>query len=101
MKIQITENLKDLSGKDIIENEKTIPLKEVLANSIVNSKEIAGIDSTLRCHVIGVELFKTGVMELSAGERQAINEFIEKKAGYSILVKHQIQKIIEAAENKS
>lgn len=100
MKIELNENLKDLSGKDIVENGKTIPLKEVLANSIVNSKEIAGIDSTLRCHVIGVELFKTGVMELSAGERQAINEFIEKKAGYSILVKHQIQKIIEAAEKK-
>jgi hypothetical protein len=100
MKIEIKENLKGLSGKDLIENEKSIPLKEVLANSIVNSKKIEGIDSTLRCHIIGVELYQTGIMDLKAGERDAIKEFISDKAGFSILVSAQLLEVFKLTEEK-
>ena len=98
MKIDLKQNLKDLSGKDILENSKPIPLNEVLANNLVQAKKIEGLD-TLRSLDLSLELHKSGVMDLTVAERDAVKEFIDK-GGLNILVSGQILKIIKESENK-
>ncbi|MBT7493431.1 MAG: hypothetical protein HN704_17675 [Bacteroidetes bacterium] len=98
MKIDFNKNLTDLSGNDIIENNKLIPLSIVLANNLVQEKSIKGI-TTLKAFEIALDLNKAGIVDLSVGERESVKEFVED-SNLTILVKVQLLSVFKESEDK-
>jgi hypothetical protein len=98
MKIDFNKNLTDLSGKDIIENKKPIPVNIVFANNLVQEKEIKGI-TTLRAFDLALQLNKSGVVDLTVSERESLKEYIESSK-LTILLKVQVLNIFTDAEDK-
>ena len=98
MKIDFNKNLTDLSGNDIIENKKPIPVNIVFANNLVQEKEIKGI-TTLRAFDLALQLNKSGVVDLTVSERESLKEYIESSK-LTILLKVQVLNIFTDAEDK-
>ena len=98
MKIDFKKNLTDLAGKEIIENNLPIPMNVVLANNLVQEKSIKGL-TTLKAFELALELSKSGIIDLTVGERESLKEHIEN-SNFSILVKVQLLNVFNETENQ-
>jgi len=99
MKIDLKQPLTNLKGEAIKDGSEIILLNVLLANAIVSATDIKAI-KPIRGLEISLELNKTGVMDLTTAEREAIKEFIENNKTFTYLTKGQMQKLIEDFENK-